>query len=233
MLVKGYPSLRVALFFGFSQMKALILVNGELFQPDILRCRIQDEVFDMVLGADRGALHAAALNLTIDAIIGDLDSLSDSEQKIFSKAKFITYLAKKDETDLELALIYARKHGADHIVMVGAMGGRMDMTIGNLLLMTHPSLGSCRVEMWQGKQTGRIIRPPGEEIIGSPGDTVSLMPLYGSASGITTEGLAYPLKDAELRFGSVRGTSNLMENTIAHIQLLDGLLLAVHTNGRA
>jgi thiamine pyrophosphokinase len=113
------------------------------------------------------------------------------------------------------------------------MGGRMDMTIGNIMLITNTSFSSCGIEVWHGEQTGWVIKPPGEDISGRPGDTVSLIPLGGDASGITTEGLAYPLKDAELPSGSVRGISNLLEKSSAHVELSNGLLLAVHSPGRA
>jgi len=59
-----------------------------------------------------------------------------------------------------------------------------------------------------------------------------LIPLSRNASGITTEGLEYPLNDAVLPFGSVRGISNLLEKPSAHVKLSDGLLLAVHTPGK-
>lgn len=214
-------------------MKALILVNGELCSPDVLRSRIRTQAFELVISADRGARHADTLNVTLDVIIGDLDSFSALEQQGIGDVEFISYPARKDETDLELALLYAKEQGASQIVVVGAMGGRMDMTIGNILLMTQANLSPCKVEVWHGIQTGWIIKPPGEDISGHPGDTVSLIPLSGNASGITTEGLEYPLNDAELTFGSVRGISNLLEKTSAHIKLSDGLLLVVHTTGRA
>ncbi len=214
-------------------MKALILVNGELYQPDVLRNRIRTEAFDLVLGADEGARYACTLNVTLDAVIGDFDSLSDLEQHGTSNTEFVSYPAEKDETDLELALLYAEEQGADRIVMVGAMGGRMDMTIANILLITHASLGSCRIEVWHGEQTGWVIRPPGEDIPGHPGDTVSLLPLGGCASGITTKGLKYSLKDQELPFGPARGISNLLVGQSSHIKLSGGLLLVVHTPGRA
>ena len=214
-------------------MKALILVNGELYKSDVLRRRISAEVFNLVLGADGGAHYVYTLNVTLDAIIGDLDSLLDSEQQGISNPKLVSYPADKDETDLELALLYAKEQGADHIVMVGVMGGRMDMTIANLLLITHEGLSSCRIEVWHGEQTGWLIKPPGEDISGHPGDTVSLIPLGGYASGITTKGLKYPLKDEELTFIPSRGLSNLLEKPSAHIKVSRGLLLAVHTPGRA
>jgi thiamine pyrophosphokinase len=214
-------------------MKTLILVNGELYRPDVLRSRIRAETFNLVLGADRGAHHANTLDVTLNAVVGDLDSLTDLERHYIGNPQFISYPTEKNETDLELALLYAKKQGADNIVLVGVMGGRMDMTIGNILLITHESLSSCRVEVWHGEQTGWVIKPPGEDISGQPGDTVSLIPLSGNALGITTEGLEYPLKDAELAFGSVRGISNLMNKSSAHIKLSYGLLLAIHTPGRA
>jgi thiamine pyrophosphokinase len=213
-------------------MKALILVNGELYKPDVLRRRIRAEAFDLVLGADGGAHYAHILNVTLDAVIGDLDSLSDLEQQGISNTKFFSYPAEKDETDLELALLYAKEQGANQIVVVGAMGGRMDMTIANILLITHASLSSCRIEVWHGEQTGWIIKPPGEGISGHPGDTLSLIPLGGYASGITTKGLKYSLKDEELTFVPARGVSNLLERPSAQIKLSEGLLLAVHTPGR-
>ena len=214
-------------------MKALLLANGDLYQPDVLRSRIRSKAFDMVIGVDGGSHYAGTLGVTLDAIIGDLDSLSDTEQQDGINTNYISYPREKDETDLELALLYAWEQGAAHIAMVGVMGGRMDMTISNILLMVHADLSECRVEVWHGGQTGWVIRPPGGDISGLPGDTVSLIPLGGSASGITTDGLKYPLKDATLTSGIARGISNLLERTSAHVELSEGLLLAVHTIGEA
>ena len=213
-------------------MKALLLVNGELYKPDVVRSRIRKEAFDLVLGADGGARYARTLNVKVDAVVGDLDSLSDLEQQGM-KAEFVSYPPEKDETDLELALLYAKKRGIGRIVMVGAMGGRMETTIANILLMANASLSSCRIEVWHGEQTGWAVKPPGEDISGHPGDTLSLIALGGHASGVRTEGLKYPLKDEELSLGSSRGISNLMDGPLAHVKLSRGLLLAVHTPGRA
>jgi thiamine pyrophosphokinase len=210
-------------------MKALILANGELNQADILRRRIDTEAFDLVLGADGGTRYADTLNITVDAIIGDLDSLSDLERYYINNIKFISYPAEKDETDLELAILYAEEQGADHIAIVGAMGGRMDMTIANILLMTRTSLSACRIELWHGEQTGWVIKPPGEDISGRPGDTISLISIGGYASGITTRGLKYPLNDEELSMVTTRGISNQLESQFAHIKLSKGLLLVIHT----
>ena len=150
-------------------MKALVLVNGELYQPDILRRRIKADVFDLIIGTDGGTRHAGILDVVPDAIIGDMDSLSDSDRQSFANAEFISYPVEKNETDLELALLYALKKGANNVVMIGVMGGRMEMTIANIMLIAHLSLGSCRIELWHGEQTGWVINPPGEDIRGGVG----------------------------------------------------------------
>ena len=231
--LKRLPSLKGSLFLWGKVMNILLLVNGELYRPDILRNRIHAEAFDMVLGTDGGARHAKTLDVRVDAIIGDMDSLHDTETQNKINAELISYPAEKDETDLELALLYAKDKGAEKIVMVGAIGGRMDMTISNILLMTNESLSSCRVEAWHGEQTGWIIKPPGENIYGSPGDTLSLIPLGEYASGVTTTRLKYPLREATLYPGKARGLSNILEEPTAHVALSEGLLLATHTPGRA
>ncbi len=214
-------------------MKALILANGELYKPDVLRKRIHSEEFDLVLGADGGAHFADILGVTVDAIIGDLDSLSDLKQHGSSNVKVISYPAEKDEIDLELAIRYAEKEGADQVVIVGAMGSRIDMTIANIMLIAQPGNRSCRIEVWHGEQTGWVIKPPGEDISGHPGDIVSLIPIGGCASGITTRGLKYSLNNEELNIVTIRGISNQMKKPLAHIELSDGLLLVLHTPGGA
>jgi thiamine pyrophosphokinase len=212
-------------------MKALVLVNGELYKPDVLRSRVREQVFDLVVGVDGGSRFASVLGVNLSAIIGDMDSLTGLDNLDTRNIEIVSYPPEKNETDFELALSYAKKRGANDIVVVGAMGGRMEMTIANILMMTDASLGPCKIEVWHGEQTGWVIKPPGAYIKGSPGDTISLVPLSGSASGITTEGLKYPLNDEELTVGLARGVSNLMQTSPAYVKLSDGLLLVVHTPG--
>ncbi|MFC1920847.1 thiamine diphosphokinase [Chloroflexota bacterium] len=212
-------------------MKVLILVNGELYKPDVLKNRLQGENFNLIIGVDGGTRHANILNIKVDTIIGDLDSLSESELQHFSNAELISYPPEKNETDLELALYYAIKTGATHIILVGAIGGRMDMTFSNLLLLAVNSLNSCQIDVWHGEQTGWIIRPPGASVTGQSGDMISLIPLDDDVSGITTTGLKYPLKNERLPFGLARGISNLIEKPPASIKLSEGILFITHTPG--
>ena len=69
-------------------------------------------------------------------------------------------------------------------------------------------------------------------IKGRVGDTVSLLPIAGDATGITTEGLEYPLQRGALKFGATLGISNVLTAPVARVQVERGLLLCVHMSNR-
>lgn len=207
-------------------MRIFIIANGKLTRP----VRIERE--HILIAADGGALHCRELDLTPNYVIGDLDSLAESELARLSElgAQIIQYPTRKDFTDLELAMQLALELGADEIVIYAALGDRWDQTIANLLLAgAYPS---ARIRLVDANQEIFYIRA-GETITidGCPGDTVSLIPLVGDAAGISTQGLEYALEDETLRFGSTRGVSNVMLDSIASVSLRTGLLLCalIHT----
>ena len=216
--------------------QAIILANGEIDNLATVQARLTGWKDAQVIAADGGSRHAAALGLQPDAVVGDLDSLDAGLRTSFEAAGAHLEVrpTHKDETDLELSLLYAIRHGADHIVLLGALGGRLDMMLANLLLLLHPELIGIRVEIWSGRQTAWLIRPPGDDnVIGEPDDTLSLIPLLGDAEGVTTRGLAYPLSDETLAFSKPRGVSNVFTKRQTQVMLRSGVLIAVHTPGRA
>jgi len=215
--------------------RAIVLSNGEINELATVRQRVRDWGEALVIAADNGVRFAGPLGLFPDIILGDMDSLDPDLRGLFDieRVTVIQVPAEKDETDLELALLEAAGQGAEHIVVLGGVGGRIDMTLSNVLLLTHPDLAGVRVELWAANQTLWIIRPPGGDVSGQPGDTLSLIPIGGDATNITTQNLHYPLHDETLTFGPARGISNVLTAAQVRIDLGGGLLLAVHTPGRA
>ena len=211
--------------------RTLILANGELLEGATLKARIEAWSPDMVIAADGGSRHASKLDLKIDLVAGDLDSIEAALRETLQAqgAQFEHYKAEKDETDLELALLTAVEQGAEEIAIVGIVGDRLDMVLANIHLLTLEALLPIRTELWLGHQTAWLIHPPGEEFEGAPGDTLSLIPLKGDAIGVTTSGLAYPLQGETLFFGPARGVSNVMEQNACCVDFEAGILLAVHT----
>ena len=70
-------------------------------------------------------------------------------------------------------------------------------------------------------------------LVGALGDLVSLFPFGADAVGVTTVGLAYPLRDEPLRAGPARGLSNVRTGTQARVSLRFGRLLIVETRDTA
>lgn len=209
-------------------MRTIIIANGAPPTAADLARWLQPG--DRLICADGGGRAALAAGLKPDVVVGDFDSLSESELAALaaSGAALERHPRKKDETDLELALRRALIDGATDIVVLGGLGGRLDHTLANAMLLAQPGLSGGRARLAGGAETLCVLRS-GETLTldGEKGDTVSLLPL-GDAAGIVTSGLAYPLRNEALRVGPARGVSNEMYSARATIRLGTGFLLCVH-----
>jgi thiamine pyrophosphokinase len=216
-------------------MRAIIFANGEFTDPQGARDLLHPD--DLIIAADGGTDHALAAGVLPHVIVGDLDSLSSDERARVEAAgsRIIRFPPLKDETDLELALQHAVREGATEIVILAALGGRLDQTIANLLLLALPELDGLNVRIVDGAQTAFLIHEGhgGSLIEGQPGDTVSLIPLGGDAVGVTAGGLEWPLHEDTLRFGPTRGVSNVLAAEQARVRVRRGLLLCVVTHARS
>lgn len=207
-------------------MDAVVFANGMLNLPPQWREMVARA--DFIVAADGGGRHCLRLGVKPRALIGDLDSLTapEVERLAVQGTQILRYPAQKDETDLELALLWAVDQGASHLDILAALGGRWDQSLANLLLALHPRLRSASLVFHDGAQQLFLIRSSAV-IRGQPGDFVSLIPLDGSVEGITTTGLAYPLANGRLPFGVSRGVSNQLTTPQAIVQVKRGNLLCV------
>ncbi|MDQ1296366.1 MAG: thiamine pyrophosphokinae [Bacteroidota bacterium] len=129
-----------------------------------------------------------------DAIVGDLDSLSDELKDRFADRLFIDN--EQETNDLTKAVKWCRESGYNDIVILGATGKREDHTLGNISLLAEyatninvkmvtdsgiflPFLRSCKVESFPGQQVSLFSIDPETEI--------------------TSSGLLYPLTGRKLR----------------------------------
>jgi len=183
---------------------------------------------DLIIAADGGARHCLKQDLRPAYVIGDLDSLSSEaiDQLKTRGAQIIEFPKRKDFTDLELAIQYARRFQPETVLIYGALGARWDQSAANLLLpAAYPDLS---IRLVDGPQEIFYIRAGANHSIeGFPGDIVSLVPLGGPAQGIATHNLEYPLDDELLHFGSTRGVSNTLVESPAVVSLKMGLLLCI------
>jgi thiamine pyrophosphokinase len=210
-------------------VQAIVFANGKI--PGVDAQPVAVPPGSLVIAADGGARLCRALGLVPNVVVGDCDSLDPAElaELVAAGVEVVRHPARKDHTDLDLALQLAAARGAGEALVYGALGLRWDMTLANMLLAVAPHLGGLRVGLIDGAQTLWPLRG-GQSLTltGQPGDVVSLIPVGGAAVGVTAVGLAWVLADDTLAFGSTRGVSNELVGEQATVRLRQGFLICVH-----
>jgi thiamine pyrophosphokinase len=191
-------------------MHVTIFSNGDLFTSNII---LHPDTY--VIAVDGGAKHCLKLGIKPEIVIGDFDSLNQIEIQTFKNkgVNLLTYPTAKDETDLELALEYSVEVGATEIEIFGLLGGRWDMSLSNILLLTSPQFNHINFNVEAGKTSIRLLRDGMTlNIYGCYSDRVSLIPLSPEACGIKLRGFEWTLDNENLKLGSQRGISNRIIN---------------------
>jgi thiamine pyrophosphokinase len=222
---------------------ALILADGDVPSRSELDRAWPgwDDTIDVVIAADGGARHARPLGVTIDLWVGDGDSIR-AETLAALEATGVPLERSprdKDESDTELAIRAAISRDHDGVLILGALGGRVDHALANIGLLAMPELVGRDAAILDADSRTVLIRAPGPDgapverrLPGRPGDLVSLLPLGPDVDGVTTRGLAYALADEPLPIGRSRGLSNVRSSPDAAVVVRRGLLLVIESPAR-
>jgi len=207
--------------------RILIFANGEI--PRLENARLLLHADDYTICADGGTRHALALGLKPNLVIGDMDSIDNGQwQKLKDAGVPIELFPRdKNETDLELALDHAIELEPKVILIIGALGGRLDQTFGNTALLSDARLSAVDVRLDDGVEEIFFCRTQ-EEVRGRSGDVVSLIPWGNPVHGVQTQGLKWQLHSETLFPEKTRGISNEMSGEVASIKIESGLLLVIH-----
>ncbi|MDQ4076722.1 MAG: thiamine diphosphokinase [Chloroflexota bacterium] len=210
--------------------RAILLANGELYDPDYARSLLRPD--DLVIVANGGTRLAWTLQIVPDLLVGDGDSLPDHLRAWLDKHEVPRHEhpREKEATDLELALQHAIGLGATTVLLLGATGSRVDHTLANISLLALAREAGIAAEVVVERQHLFLVYDR-IELRGEAGQTVSLLPWGGSVEGVRTEGLLWELNDATLPFGPSRGISNIMLDEQATVTIERGMLLVVQQRG--
>ncbi len=208
-------------------MIIIIFANGDL--PNLEKARALLQPDDFIIAADGGTRHALALGVTPNIVIGDLDSITKDERRKIDEAgvEVIKFPADKNETDLELAIQHVASLVPDQILILAALGGRMDQTLANIALLADFRLSTFDVRLTDSVEEIFFCRDQAK-VEGRSGDIVSLIPWQGEVTGVFTENLRWHLHHETLYPEKTRGISNEMTTDIATVQIRSGLLLIIH-----
>ena len=210
--------------------RIIIFANGELPDRDKARALIHEH--DYLICADGGTRHALALDLKPDLVIGDMDSAGREQLQRLKEDDIpqVLFPHDKNETDLELAIQRAIEMNPEQILILAALGGRLDQTLANIALLADSRLSGGQtfdVQLDDGVEQVLLCRDQ-VQIYGGRGDLVSLIPWQGPVSEVETKNLKWALHKETLYPDKTRGISNEMTEDTASIKVGSGAVLVVH-----
>ena len=211
--------------------KVLIITGGNIDEVLLKDC-IDNNKYTEIIAVDYGLMAADRLNLPLDFIVGDFDSVSD---EIIEKYRdyivpIVTFPSEKDMTDTEIAIAMALSHNASAIDLIGATGSRLDHTLANLHMLLMPlnaQVSACILDS-NNKiylQKNNFIIRKNEQY----GDYISFLPFNGDVYGLTLEGFKYPLHEIHLTAGESLCISNEIIEEEAKVIFDEGILLVFET----
>ena len=181
-------------------MHAILFIGGD--PPPRQTAHSYLRTADCVIAADSGAHTAELFGVSIDILIGDMDSIGDGPQP--EAAEVVRYPRDKDYTDTELGLREARRRGADDVTIIGGGGGRLDHLLGIYQLFNR----SEPPRAWLSSQ-GSAFYVDAEIRLNLPtGSLISVFPLGEGEVRLRSRGLHWPLNALHWRLGDC-GISNV------------------------
>ena len=198
-------------------MKALILCNGDPPSAGLLARHLP--AADLTICTDGAAHWAQEAGVQPQIVIGDMDSTDD-----FPTGEIVDCGPHETQhtSDSEKAVRLALERGAARIVLLGATGGRLDHTLGNVWLVAryHEQaeivLADDYGELQVISGTTRLAAPPG--------GLLSLLALTPDVT-LDTEGLKWPLHE-HLEVGT-RGLSNEATAAEVVVRVHSGLVAVI------
>ena len=183
---------------------------------------------DLVVAADGGLGLATALDLPVDILVGDMDSVDPIDAADARRRGVVVerHPRQKNETDLELAIERAVREHPRRVHVVVSAGGMVDHAVVNLAVLASPRWAGVQLTATVGNADVRVVRTV-IDLPGDPGERVSLVPVGGPAVGVTTWGLLWHLENATLDPYSGRGLANELVVGPARIEVTDGVLLVI------
>lgn len=206
-------------------MRALIVLGGDPPSEALLGRCVREA--DLTIAADSGLAAFDGTSLLPDLLVGDMDSIAPQVLRRYEgRLPQHRLNCIKDDTDGVDALDWAIAQGATQITLLGALGGRLDHALANLMLLVRTQRKGGFAEILGEHE--HIFRVDGQAVLtNARGDTVSLIPL-GEARGITLQGFYYPLHDHTLTSDYPLGVSNVVTADEALVSVREGDLLLFH-----
>jgi len=168
---------------------------------------------DLCIAVDAGYEYCKLLEIELDYILGDFDSLSEKEAENVAQIakaeedKVIVLPVEKDDTDMLAAIKLGLSEGYQSFRIYGGMGGRLEHTIANIQCLLYLKEHNAVGYLMDG--TGMILVAKEEEISFQE-SLEGYMSLFsmGDVATVSIENMKYLLKEQEITNSFPIGISN-------------------------
>ena len=202
---------------------AYIIAAGPISNYTYVKEKIPNDAF--VLCADGGIKHCEKLEIVPNIIISDFDS---SENRAPLNCEVITYPAEKDDTDFSLCVKKAISLGFENIVTFGAVGGRIDHTLGAIQIVSYCADRNVKCALLENKNEVYMLNGGESMALNNPQNkNISLFSYSEKCQGVFAKGVKYPLNNAKLTNSFPLGISNKAVSETVEISLEKGKLLLI------
>lgn len=174
-----------------SESYTVVVADGSFPQHEIPVSYLKNA--ERIVCCDGSVSSLVLAGMEPEAIVGDMDSIDEEFANRFADRLFRD--DSQDTNDLTKAITWCNEMNYKNIVIIGATGKREDHTIGNISLLTEYAK-SMNVIMVT--DTG-IFRPVLKSTVmdSFKGQQISIFSI-DPATGITSDGLKYPLSDTKI-----------------------------------
>ncbi len=208
---------RNGIFMDLKSRKAVLFASRPV--SETMKSYVSNDAF--IAAADAGWEVSENLGFVPSLVVGDFDS-SNAPPHI---NEVIRLHAEKDDTDTHYAAKELFRRGYNDIVILGALGGRMDHTFANFHTLLFLANKGIKAILADEESEIHCIAAGTQLILSSEKwKWLSVFAANGTAEGVYERGVKYPLEDGVLRSNMPLGVSNEFASDKAYIGCEKGCL---------
>ncbi len=205
-------------------MRAFIYVGGSIYPENITE---HPKGEDLRIAADGGYANAKLLGERIDIAVGDFDSFS--RQSIDEGVELLELPVEKDLTDSQVCIETAISRGADEIIIIGGLSGRLDHTLANLAILQDLHARHIHGYVTDGNNRAHYIRSTSHLIARSTYKYLSLIAVDETCKGVSIKGCKYELNNQPIHRRLQFAVSNEITGNCALISVKKGGLYVIES----
>ena len=205
-------------------MRAFIYVGGSIYPENITE---HPKGEDLRIAADGGYANAMLLGERIDIAVGDFDSFS--KQKIDEGVELVEFPKDKELTDSQICIETAISRGANEIILIGGLSGRLDHTLANLAILQDLRQRHIHGYITDGNNRAHFIRSTSHLVARSAYKYLSLIAADETCKGVSVQGCKYELKNQPIHRRLQFAVSNEITGNCALISVKKGGLYVIES----